>query len=131
MLTPTIPLVGIWAIHHLADKIRAWPKRLGYEKSKLYLGHMIRMQEEIGTGGGGFRLIYAAFLQDASGVLNDMRLHDLSGKMTLIGDRWREFALHGARICKGRANGENSYDHPLRYSSRLWPHGKRTAARNP
>jgi len=110
MLTPTIPLVGIWAIDHLADKIRAWPKRLGYDKSKLYLGHMIRMQEEIGTGGGGFRLIYAAFLQDASEVLTDKHLHDLSGKMTLIGDRWREFALHGARICKGRDNVENSYD---------------------
>jgi hypothetical protein len=110
MLTPTVPFIGIWAIHHLADRIRSWPKKLGAEKALIHLGHMIRMQEEIGTGGGGFRLIYAAFLQDASGVLNDKRLHDLSGKMTLIGDRWREFALHGARICKGRVNGENSYN---------------------
>jgi hypothetical protein len=29
--------------------------------------------------------------------------------MTGIGDLWREFALLGARHCKGRGNSESSY----------------------
>ena len=39
----------------------------------LYLGHAIRMQEEIGTGGGGFRLMYAAFLHEAAHITGDDR----------------------------------------------------------
>ena len=34
-----------------------------------FLGNIVRMQEEIGTGGGGFRFMYAAFLQEAGDVL--------------------------------------------------------------
>lgn len=34
-------------------------------KKQAYLAQLVRMQEEIGTGGGGFRYIYAAFLQQS------------------------------------------------------------------
>ena len=67
------------------------------------------MQEEIGTGGGGFRFIYAAFLQEAAELLDRPRLHELSLELTGIGDRWREFAQLGARRCKGRGEEETSY----------------------
>ena len=77
-------------------------------KAIIFLGHAIRMQEEIGTGGGGFRLMYAAFLQEAAEALKDRRLSEMSKRMTDIGDRWREFALYAARICKNRsADGDN------------------------
>jgi len=35
------------------------------------------MQEEIGTGGAGFRYIYAAFLQEAADFLEDDHLRVL------------------------------------------------------
>jgi hypothetical protein len=34
-----------------------------------FIGHLVRMQEEIGTGGAGFRFIYAGFLQEAAHLL--------------------------------------------------------------
>ncbi len=57
-----------------------------------YLGQLIRMQEEIGTGGGGFRFIYGAFLQEAAVILKNDELKGLSKEITAIGDLWRDFA---------------------------------------
>lgn len=65
------------------------------------------MQEEIGTGGGGFRYIYGAFLQEASEILENDNLMELSKEMTSIGDAWRDFALDASRIYKNR-NAESS-----------------------
>jgi hypothetical protein len=62
MLAP-IPFVGVKGIHKIAGLIRKWPKKKGTKVANHYLGQIVRMQEEIGTGGGGFRYIYAAFLQ--------------------------------------------------------------------
>jgi hypothetical protein len=60
------------------------------------------MQEEIGTGGAGFRFIYAYFLQEAAEVLDKPKLKELATRLTEIGDEWRRFALHAAKMCKGR-----------------------------
>lgn len=103
MLKVPLPLIGVKGIRRLARQVAAWPELLGRRKALIYLGHAIRMQEEIGTGGGGFRLMYAAFLQQAAPILMNDRLLDLSARMTGIGDLWREFAVSGARICKNRA----------------------------
>ena len=109
MVKAPLPLIGTWGIRTLAAAVEKWPARLGTRMAILHLGHIIRMQEEIGTGGGGFRFIYAAFLQEAAGVLGDARYLDLSRRMTAIGDTWREFALAGARHCKGRAGAHESF----------------------
>jgi hypothetical protein len=97
-----IPLIGIRGIRYLAGRVESWPSRLGDRRALLYLGNVIRMQEEVGTGGGGFRFIYAAFLQEAAAILDERRLLDFSRRMTAIGDHWRDFAVAGARLCKGR-----------------------------
>ena len=108
MIGTPVPLIGVRGIRRLASRVRQWPEEYGKRKAVLYLGHTIRMQEEIGTGGGGFRLMYAAFLQEAAGILENKGLLDISKRMTDTGDRWREFALFGARICKDRsADGDN------------------------
>ena len=60
------------------------------------------MQEEIGTGGGGFRFMYAAFLQEAGRLLGSAPREEASRMMTEAGDRWRLFALACARVCKGK-----------------------------
>ena len=109
MLKAPVSLIGVKGIRKLARQIETWPRKFGSEKALLYLGQVIRMQEEIGTGGAGFRFIYAAFLQQAADVLARPDLKDLAGEMTAIGDRWRLFAVAGARNCKGRARPEDSY----------------------
>lgn len=110
MLSPPLPWFGINAIFHLAKQIRKYPKKLTPRKSQLYLGNIIRMQEEIGTGGAGFRFLYAAFLQESSEMLNNADLKAFADELTEIGDLWRNFAYSAARVMKERQSDLVSYD---------------------
>jgi len=110
MLTIPVPLVGVKGIKFLAKRIRKYPKKLGERKAGQYLGQVVRSQEEIGTGGAGFRYMYAAFLQEAADILKQPFLRDLATEMTAIGDLWRDFAVETARIVKKRSRLENPYD---------------------
>jgi hypothetical protein len=98
MLGP-IPLIGVRGMHMLANRVA---KLDTSEHSLNYVGHIVRMQEEIGTGGAGFRFIYAAFLQEAAQITGLTELGVLSERLNEIGDGWREFALKAARMIKGR-----------------------------
>ncbi len=109
MLAPA-PIIGTRGIKYVAKQIRNWPKKKGVKQANHYLAQMVRMQEEIGTGGGGFRFIYAAFLQEAAVVLNNEKLKTLSAEMTEIGDLWREFALKASRVYKNRLVEEDVYN---------------------
>jgi hypothetical protein len=99
MLAP-IPIIGVRGIRMLAGKV-ARLDPVAHESS-LYVGHIVRMQEEIGTGGAGFRFLYAAFLQEAAELSGMAVLAGFSERLMVIGDGWREFALATARMVKGR-----------------------------
>lgn len=102
MLAP-VPCVGVKGVKTIARLIRKWPKKKGTKTANHYLGQIVRMQEEIGTGGGGFRYIYAAFLQEAGKLLKNEKLLELSTEMTQIGDLWRDFAVDASRIYRNRS----------------------------
>lgn len=108
MLAP-VPIVGVKGIRMVARSIKKWPKKIGAKKTNHYLGQIVRMQEEIGTGGGGFRFIYGAFLQEASEILNNPGLKILSKEITDIGDSWRDFALDASRLYKNRSKEFDGY----------------------
>ncbi len=97
MLAP-VPIVGVRGMRMLARAIERLPAAA--PRSVDFIGHMVRMQEEIGTGGAGFRFLYAGFLQEASALLP--QLAPFSERLTAIGDGWRGFALQAARMVKGR-----------------------------
>jgi hypothetical protein len=109
MLGIPVPLFGVKGIRYMARRMKNWPAKLGPKKASLYLGQVVRMLEEIGTGGAGFRFMYAAFLQEAAKELQQDWLNECSEEMTAIGDRWREFALIAGRIFKGREGKDESY----------------------
>ena len=109
MLAP-LPILGVKGIKYTAKLIRKWPKKIGPRKTNHYLGQIVRMQEEIGTGGGGFRYIFAAFLQESSAILDNPKLSELSKEMTAIGDQWRDFAVDASRIYKKRSGKEDMYN---------------------
>jgi hypothetical protein len=54
--------------------------------------------------------MYAAFLQEAAGVIDKPELKQMSYEMTEIGDRWREFAVIAGRIVKNRAKEGEDYN---------------------
>ncbi len=95
-----IPIIGVRGIRMLANKV-ARLDPVAHE-SALYAGHIVRMQEEIGTGGAGFRFLYAAFLQEAAGLPGLAMLAEFADRLIAIGDNWRGFALATARMVKGR-----------------------------
>jgi len=104
MLSTPLPYIGVRAIRYLAGRIRRLHEMASDPAYRLlYVGNIVRMQEEIGTGGGGFRFIYASFLQEAARQWAEPRLQEASELMTRAGDGWREFALLGARFCKRRS----------------------------
>jgi hypothetical protein len=101
---------GARGIKHTGLKIKKWRDKLGLEKAGLYLAQLVRMQEEIGTGGGGFRYIYAAFLQEAYAYLNHEDLLDISNIFTHAGDLWRTTAVQAAGIYKGRISSQEEFN---------------------
>lgn len=104
------PIAGVSGINFTAKHIRKWREELGPRKAASYLGQIVRMQEEIGTGGGGFRFIYAAFLEQASKYLNNDQLLTVSDAFTKSGDLWRASAVQMGRIYKGRLDDQQSYN---------------------
>lgn len=110
MLTIPIPMFGVKGIRFLSKKVRGYPKKLGARRAASYTGQIVRAQEEIGTGGAGFRYMYGAFLQEASTILENEELRKLSYEISEIGDLWREFAVITGRIVKNRNKADESYD---------------------
>jgi len=89
-----------------AKKIMEWPslardtEHLSHEIMKINI-----LLEDQGTGGAGFRFMYASFLQQASPILGKPEWIALSKEMMEIGDGWREVSLFAARIGKNRDLG--------------------------
>jgi hypothetical protein len=63
------------------------------------------MLEDQGTGGAGFRYIYASFLREAATILQEPVFNEYAKQMMKIGDDWREVSLFAARIAKQRELG--------------------------
>ncbi len=104
------PIVGVDGIKYVAKKILKWHDKLGAQTTGLYLAQLVRMQEEIGTGGGGFRYIYAAFLQQSHPYIKNDALLKISEQFTQAGDIWRGAAVQAAGIFKGRLTSQADFN---------------------
>ena len=106
MLKIPIPFLGVKGIEMFSRKITDWPK---FARDEEHLSHEIMkinvLLEDQGTGGAGFRFMFATFLRQASEILKDEKLFEMSKRMMAIGDGWREISLHAARIGKKRELG--------------------------
>lgn len=109
MLKIPFPLIGIRGMRRLARVVQGWPAKLGPELAALNVGHLVLLLEEIGTGGAGFRFMFAGFMQQAARDLPIPDLADAGTRMTAVGDLWREFALLASRTCKGRTTVQDPY----------------------
>ncbi len=101
---------GVNGIKFTGKKIMGWRDKLGAHKAGLYLAQLVRMQEEIGTGGGGFRFIYGAFLQEAHAYHPNDKLLEISAQFTKAGDLWRSSAVQAAGIYKGRLHTQDDFN---------------------
>jgi hypothetical protein len=104
-----VPFFGVRGIRSLATRLERWPEKLGPEQARKWVSSVVRMQEEIGTGGAGFRFMYAAFLQEAAELLKMPALGEAARDLTVTGDRWRDFAVQGAQLVKNNRNDSEAY----------------------
>ena len=111
MISPLMgPIAGVNGIKYTGNKIKQWRDKLGTKEAGSYLAQLVRMQEEIGTGGGGFRYIYGAFLQEAHAYIPNDDLLEISTQFTASGDLWREGAIQAAGIYKGRLGSQDDFN---------------------
>ena len=99
MLAPLF-FVGVKGIRTVAKQIEKLATHPSEKYKRLYLGHIVRMQEEIGTGGAGFRYLYAYFLEQAANICQEPKYKLASEQMTEIGDMWRQFVGLCVKQCK-------------------------------
>ena len=99
MLNNPFPIIGVNGISYLGKKINNWPEKFGEKTASYYLGQLIFMFDEAGTGGAGFRYIYGSFLKEAGEVLNNHALYDISKDMGEVANLWRHFAIIGSKNC--------------------------------
>ena len=110
MTETPVPILGVAGIRFTANRIKTWRESLGVRRGGLYLAQLVRMGEEIGTGGAGFRFVYAAFLQQAHPFVQRDELLEISKQFTAIGDLWRSSSVQASGIYKGRLTEQKDFD---------------------
>jgi hypothetical protein len=101
-----IPFLGVKGIRKFAEKLNEWPAiaRDIEDLSDRVMKINIFLEDQ-GTGGGGFRYMYATFLQQAAAIIKDDSLKTMSKEMMEIGDKWRNISYFAAKIGKNRDLG--------------------------
>lgn len=101
-----IPFMGYKGIKYFAREVKSWP---ALTRDLDHLSHEIMniniVLEDRGTGGAGFRYMFATFLQEASVLFENDILKEQSKKWMDNGDEWRKVSLHVARIGRNRELG--------------------------
>lgn len=107
MLRIPLPFMGVRGIKYFGDKVVTWPslcRDIDHLSHEIMMIHIIL--EDRGTGGGGYRFLYASFLKEAGKILNNQKLDELAAEMMKNGDQWRNISLFVARIGKNRDLGQ-------------------------
>lgn len=103
MIGLPVPFVGVKGIYKFADKVKTWPSltrdidHLSHEIMKINI-----LLEDQGTGGAGFRYMYSTFLKQASQIVANPVLNEMSERYMKIGDDWRNISYFSAKIGKNR-----------------------------
>lgn len=109
MLKIPFPFLGAKGIRYFAKKLPEWPKLARDEEHLSDEVMMINiLLEERGTGGGGFRFMYAAFLQEAAKLINKPALNEIAEQMMNNGDKWRLISIFAGKIGRNRELDQNS-----------------------
>ncbi len=102
MLGIPLPYFGVKGIYYLSNRIKNYTKIYGEKQAWRNIRFQIFISEEGGSGGSGFRYLYANFLKEAAEYLNDHELMTISLSMREIADQWQQFALEANRQCEER-----------------------------
>ena len=102
--------VGVFGMRTFANKIPTWPDK--YRGVKLREGILFNAVtfEDQGTGGGAFRLMYGAFLQEVAALFDSEALKKSAGALIAHGMQWKEISRQFIRVGKLVPMDNNAYD---------------------
>ena len=95
-----LPFVGYRGIYHLSARMRKYINKYGKERALESIKWQYTISEVAGTGGSGYRFIYASFLKEAAEYLKDEELSELAKEMRQVGDSWQQYAVESTRYIK-------------------------------
>lgn len=84
------PEDGLASLERWKSDIGEW---CGHENWQWIFRFAYQVIEKRGTGGGGFRKMYAGFLHEAEEFLTPVKEHQLVGKMQHAAHTWTQYAL--------------------------------------
>lgn len=93
MLSIPMPWFGTKGIHFMAKDMRKWEKKHTPELIDLSLLWYYRLIEQAGTGGSGYRYIFADFLKESADIFQSEALAESSDIMRKAADTWRVFTV--------------------------------------
>ncbi len=107
MLQPLFPFVGIKGIKTVIKKIEKLEKNPDKKYVKGFLNHIVLFQEEVGTGGAGFRYMYAGFLKEADQIMNIPQMKSAAEKFIAAGDEMRKAAVAMVKVIRGKQSPDD------------------------
>lgn len=93
MMSRKLKFFGVKGIHYLANDTRKWPRKYTQKEIDNQLLWDYRILERAGTGGSGYRYIYADFLKEAAALFQNEVLEDSGRLFTNAADCWRQFTV--------------------------------------
>lgn len=101
MLNPLFPFGGVKGIIRLSKRLKTYPNKKSPTYVNTHLTNMIRHQEIVGSGGSGYRKQFARFLSEASIVLNNQHLAEISEEIQVeLAPAWRDYSISMARCAR-------------------------------
>lgn len=105
-----LSFVGVEGIRRYARSIRQWPSAYrGVVLREGILFDAIAFEAQ-GTGGGAFRLMYGAFLQEVSRMFGSEAMSGLADEMIESGEGWREVSRRLISTGKTVPQEDGAYD---------------------
>jgi hypothetical protein len=93
MITIPFQYFGAKGIHYFANDLRKWHKKYSDDKIDYSLLWYYRLLEQAGTGGAGYRYMYADFLKESAELFQSEALDKSSTLMHTAADVWRQFTV--------------------------------------
>ena len=102
--------VGIEGMRTFARQMRRWPERYrGVRLREGMLFHAVCFEDQ-GTGGGAFRLMYGAFLQEAKEMFHSPALGELADRFIDHGRQWRKASRQIVELARPIPMEDEQYD---------------------
>ena len=100
MLRVPFRYFGTKGMHYFANDIRKWEQKYDHRQICYRLLWYYRVIERAGTGGAGYRYLYADFLAETAALFESVTMSECATMMGDTAEQWRQFSLNCRRYLR-------------------------------